>query len=520
MYDELPDVDEIKDLSTARSLLKQLYTLIKPLQTTNESLQNAIEQLRQTIGHQTEILDQQRAELAELRRMMFGKRSEVMPPLKRELSRGTSDKDKKATQAKRRQRRKQRQRLPSETKKHDVPDPDQHCAHCHGPFRVFGPGEISYEIDFVPARFAVLKHIRQRLICRCGETIVVAPAPPRVSDGVHYGPGFHAQVAVAKCADSMPLYRQARQLQRIGIPVSRSTLGDLFHRSAELLTPLRDAMLTEIAAHPYVNADETPIRRLADAPGTTHRSYIWTFCTDELVAYRYTAGRSGALPEQVLGDSPGVLQVDGYTGYNSVCTPQGRQRAGCWAHTRRYFWKARGTDPEDSDWMLDRIRELYRLEYHAADLGILGTPAHKAMRQHCSAAVVEEILLWVEQERHAVPPKSPLGKAYTYLSGQMDSLTLLLDDPRIDLDNNLSERMLRIVAIGRKNFLFVGNDVAGDHLAVLQSLIATCDLHDVNPTEYLTDVLMRIQSHPANRIGELLPHRWVDMIADTQRGAA
>ncbi len=340
MCDELPDVDEIKDLSTARALLKQLYMLIKPLQTTNEQLQGAIEQLQGTIAHQTEILDQQRAELAELRRMMFGKRSEVMPPMQRELRKGSKGKDPTATQAKRRSRRKQRKQLPTEDKKHDVPDPEKHCPHCRGPFRDFSPGEISYEVEFVPARFAVHKHIRQRMICRCGETIVVAPAPPRVSDRVQYGPGFHAQVVVAKCADSMPLYRQARQLQRMGISVCRSTLGDLFHRSADLLMPLRNHMLTEIAGQPYVNADETPIRRLSDAPGTTHRSYIWTFCTDELVAYRYTAGRSGSLPEEVLGDSAGVLQVDGYTGYNAVCTPNGRTRVGCWAHARRYFWNA------------------------------------------------------------------------------------------------------------------------------------------------------------------------------------
>lgn len=515
MYDDLPDVDEIQDLSTARSLLKQLYSLIKPLQTTNESLQSAIEQLQETIARQTDILEQQRAELAELRRMMFGKRSEKIPPLEQEARRRTKKgtaKDPQTTQAKRRQRRKQRKKLPTEDKKHDVPEDVCHCPHCVGPFRDFGEGEVSYEVDFVPARFALIKHIRQRRICACGTTIVVAPAPDRVSEGVHYGPGFHAQVAVAKCADSMPLYRQARQLQRAGIPISRSTLCDLFHRTAELLGPLWNEMLIEIAKQRHVYADETPIRCLA--PGGTHRSFIWAFVTDDLVAYQYTAGRSGDTPELILGTTPGILQVDGYTGYNRVCTPAGRIRAGCWAHARRYFWKARVTDPDDAQWMLDRIHDLYAIEYVAADRELPGTGAHRVLRRRCSGPIVEEITLWLEQERNQVPPRSPLGQAYTYLHNQLDSLLVFLDDPEVALDNNISERMLRTIAIGRKNFLFVGNDLAGEHHAVLQSLITSCESNGVNPIDYLTDVLIRVQSHPANRIGELLPHRWAEIDSD------
>lgn len=511
MYDDLPDVDEIQDLSTARSLLKQLYLLIKPLQSTNESLQTAIEQLQETIARQTDVLEQQRAEIAELRRMLFGQRSEKIPPLEQEARRrgpGTA-KDPKATQAKRRRRRKQRSQLATEDKKHDVPDDACHCPHCRGPFRDLGEGEVSYEIDFVPARFAVIKHIRQRQICRCGQTIVVAPAPDRVSDGIHYGPGFHAQVAVAKCVDAMPLYRQARQLQRAGIPISRSTLCDLFHRTAELLGPLYKAMLDEIARQPHVHADETPIRRLR--PGGTRRSFIWAFVTDDLVAFEYTPGRSGKTPERILGASSGTLQVDGYTGYNAVCTPAGRTRAGCWAHVRRYFWKARATDPDDAQWMLDRIHDLYVVEYLAADRGLLRTDAHRAMRRRYSAPIVDEITLWLEQERDLVPPKSPLGKAYTYLANQLESLGHFLDDPRIALDNNVSERMLRTIAIGRKNFLFVGNDAAGRNHAVLQSLVTSCEINGVNPVEYLADVLIRVQSHPTKRVDELLPNRWAEL---------
>ncbi len=162
--------------------------------------------------------------------------------------------------------------------------------------------------------------------------------------------------------------------------------------------------------------------------------------------------------------------------------------------------------------MLDRILDLFRVEYLAAEKRVVGTDTHRRMRKRCSAPIIDEILLWLEQEKEAAPPQSPLGKAYTYLEQQIDSLLLFVNDPRIALDNNVSERMLRSVAIGRKNFFFVGDDDAGEHLAVLQSLVATCALHGVNPTEYIADVLIHIQTHPANRIRELLPHRWMDLI--------
>lgn len=503
MSDDFPDVDEIQDLSTARVLLKQLYAVLKPLQTT-------IDQLQETIAHQTQILEQLRLENAEQRRMLFGQRSEKIPPLEREAKRRAKGKqrDGQATQAKRRARRKQRKQLATDEKKHDVPQDACHCPHCRGTFRDFGPGEVSYEVDFVPARFALIKHVRQRRICACGSTIVVAPAAARVGDGVQYGPGLHAQVAVAKCADSLPLYRQAKQMRRAGIPISRSTLCDIFHRTAELLGPLWHEMLAEIARQDHVHADETPIRRRTPGERRMHRSFIWTFVADDLVAYKYTPGRSGDTPLAVLGRSTGVLQVDGYTGYNQVCTPGGRVRAGCWAHVRRYFWKARSTDTDDAQWMLDRIHDLYAIEYIAAERGIIRSEAHRAMRRLCSAPIIDEITLWIEQERSAVPPQSPLAKAYTYLHNQLDSLLLFLEDPRIPLDNNISERMLRVIALGRKNFLFVGHDRAGENLAILQSLISSCELNDVNPVEYLTDVLIRVQTHPASQIRDLLPNRW------------
>ena len=483
---------------TARMLLEQMRAMLEPLQ--------------QALEHQASIIEKLSAENAELKRMLFGKKSERMPPISRELNRRRKgidpDRSRQESQKKRQRNAKKKKELPTEDVDHEVDEGDLVCPHCGGTcFRDLGEGEVSYEYEYVPGRFVRRRHIRHKKSCLCGSYIITAPGPLRVTEGTQYGPAFHAQVVVAKLADSLPLYRQAKQLQRHGLPICRSTLGDLFHRTGQLLEPLRDRMLELIKQQPYVNADETPIQVLA--PEKTRRSYIWTFIGAQMAAYVYSPNRSGETPQSVLSDSQGFLQVDGYSGYNNVCVPDKRTRVGCWAHLRRYFWRAQTTAPRESEWILNKITELYTVEYLAAEKGILGTKKHLALRKMCSAPLIEELELYIEDEKAEHLPEGPMGKAITYATNNWKSLIHFLDDPQISLDNNLSERLLRIIALGRKNFLFLGNDEAGDHLAVLQSLVSSCELNGVNPFDYLKDVLIRIaQGHPQNCIDELLPHSW------------
>jgi len=352
--------------------------------------------------------------------------------------------------------------------------------------------------------------VREKQVCRCGETIVTAPLPPQVTDGAEYGPGLHAHVAVTKCADAVPLYRQAKQLARAGVSVGRSTLGDLFHRSAEVLAPIHARLLELVAESEHVSADETP--QPVQEKEKCHRGYMWTFVAGDtpekqVIAYSYSRTRSGETPKSILGGSEGKLQTDGYTGYNAVTTPEGRERAGCWAHARRYFFKALETAPEAGE-VMDLIAELYAVEWQAQEKGICGTDAHRLLRDIESRAVVAKIKAWLDGHEGAVPPKSPLGKAIAYTRGQWASLKVFLEDPKVAVDNNVSERALRIVALGRKNFLFAGNDTAAENLAVLQSLVATCEANGVNPEAYLTDVLVRTRDHPQQRIDGLLPQNW------------
>ncbi len=208
--------------------------------------------------------------------------------------------------------------------------------------------------------------------------------------------------------------------------------------------------------------------------------------------------------------------VDGFTGYNAVTVPEGRSRAGCWAHARRDVFDSVKTAPVAQE-MLDLILELYEVEYEAEKAGILGTTAHLELRKTESVAVLERIKGWLEAQKPKHLPKSPMGKASRYIQGQWTALTRFLENANIPLDNNASEGSLRVPVLGRHNFLFVGHDKGGENLAALYSLVATCQANGVNPQAYLADVLMRVKRHPASAIDELLPHRWSPAGQDDHR---
>lgn len=267
-------------------------------------------------------------------------------------------------------------------------------------------------------------------------------------------------------------------------------------------------MLDEISSKEIVYADETTQR--VQAPRKTRTAFLWTFLSvldDPLIAFCFSPSRSGSTPEEVLGGTKGALIVDAYTGYNSVTTPEGRGRVGCWSHARRKFFDARSQSPIDQE-ALDLIVELYRVEADARSKKILRTTAHRELREERSRPIIEKLYSWLENQQPQHLPKEPLGSAIRYALGQWETLTRVLDDARLPLDNNLAEGALRPAALSRKNFLFVRNDQAGENLAELYSLVATCEANGINPEEYLADVLIRVKTHPNSRTRELLPPQW------------
>ncbi|WP_434346504.1 IS66 family transposase [Myxococcus virescens] len=460
-------------------------------------------------------VDTLKGQLAALQRHVFGRRAEKLPTVASELRGDGADTTAaraEAAKKKRQQRAAQKaEEAPSREIRHAVPAEERYCAACGSEaLKPLGQGRTSVLYEHLPARFERQVHVQEVLACTCGRGVVTAPPPARVVDRGEYGPGFIAHVVTSKCADAMPLHRLAQRVERSGVPMSRSTLTDLFHQSASVLLPLSQHLLQCIASADVVWADETPLRVLDVKK--TKLGYLWTFLTQNeegqwLIGYRFSMGRASKTPKEVLGGTAGALVVDAYTGYNAVPLPKGRVRVGCWAHVRRRFFDALATAPEARE-ALDFILELYRVEAQARDADMVRTAAHRELRQLHSAPVLARPHVWLETQAPRHLPKSPLGQAISYVLKQWEALTRFVENERLPLDNNRAEAALRKAALGRKNFLFVGHEAAGENLAGLYALVATCEANGVNPEEYLADVLLRVQTHPNSRIDELLPHEW------------
>lgn len=446
----------------------------------------------------------QQEQLEALKQKIFGKSSEKMPPMEREARRGEAP-DPEKSQVKRRANAALRAaKIKTEVVDVKVPATERHCPACGGEdFAALGDGKPSSVTEYIQGYFRKRIFRREVLACSCGQHVVTAPVPDKVVDRTQYGPGFMAHLVVSKCCDSLPLYRMEQQFGRLGIPMSRSTMTELFHRTGELVAPLAARILELIAQSEIVLADETPMP-VQDA---RKKPYIWTFVAGNFIGYRFSLTRSGETPKAVLGGTTGTLVVDMYTGYNSVTGVKGRQRAGCLSHARRKFFKAADGAPE-AQIPLELIRKLYVLERQMKLAGKSGNAEHARARWEESLPLMDKLYVSLSHEKPRHLPKSLMGKAIGYSLKNWQALTRFITNVEIPPDNNRSERSLRVVALGRKNFLFAGHKEAGENLAALYTVVATCIAHELDPLAYLTDVLMRLDSTSADRIDELLPQNW------------
>jgi transposase len=504
-------------------LIAELRATIAQQQTLIAAQQELIADLRRRLAAQdvehAERAARLEAEVARLERQLLGPKTEriKVPPADRDLG---DDRPTEEELARRREEaaRKRRERalakqaaMATEEVEHLVGDDKKNCPKCQGTrFGRLG-FESSTTYEYVPGRFVRRRHRREKVACSCGEHILVAPVPPKLVAGGQYGFGFAAFLIVEKCADSIPIYRIEKRFDRLGIPMSRATMNEILHAAAEHAQPLIARLQQRIAALEIVLADETSMR-LQDRK---KRGFFWVFhgrdehSGGELVLYVFATDRSGDTPAKVLGGTGGALVVDGYTGYNVVTDPDGRARGGCWCHLRRKFFEARTTSGDDADVAITKIRGLFRVEAEATARGIVGTLEHLALRAERSKPIVDDFFAWAESTRGQVLPKGPLGDALGYAINQRTRLELFLTDARIPPHNTASERRLRVVALGRKNYLFVGHPRAGRNIAALYSLVGSCIANEVEPTEYLTDVLPRIRdATTAAELDALLPDRW------------
>jgi transposase len=397
---------------------------------------------------------------------------------------------------------------------------DKRCPCCGGAMHVIGE-DVSEMLDVVPALYRVKVIRRPRYGCRgCESAVVQAPAPERPLTGGMASEAVLAQVLVAKYSDHLPLYRQAQIFARNGIDLDRSTLANWVGRACWWLRPLAELLLGTILASPKIFADDTPVPVLDPGRGRTKTGRLWSYARDDrpwqgplppAVAYVYSESRHGVHPCGHLAEFAGVLQVDGYAGFDGLTgeRPAGAiELAFCWAHVRRKFFDFHhATSSPIAGEALRRIAELYQIEAR-----IRGCPRNERarIRQAESRPLVDAMNRWLEAQLGRVSAKSALAEAIRYALRHWQGLGLFLADGRVEIDSNTVERTIRPIKLGAKNHLFAGSDGGAESWAILASLIQTAKLNDVEPFAYLRDVLERIVSGRTrtNELSSLLPWAW------------
>jgi transposase len=319
-----------------------------------------------------------------------------------------------------------------------------------------------------------------------------------------------SHLIVSKFLDHLPLYRLEGIFRRWGVELSRSTMCDWLATCAFLLAPIVNLMRDEILQSDIIQTDDTTVPVQDKSRNKTKTGRLWTYLGDRnhrYIVYDYTPDRSRDGPEAFLKNyQSGYLQSDAYAGYNRLHN-RGLIEVGCWAHARRKFYEARTSDPARSHAALAWIGLLYDVERSAKDQE-LKDEARLSLRLEKSRPILESLATWLETERTNVLPKSPMGEAISYARSNGIALNRYLESGALEIDNNASERALRTVALGRKNWLFAGSDAGGKTAATLISLCMTCKTRGIEPWAYLRDVLDRVNTHPNSRIAELLPDRW------------
>src|ERR1700691_2262854 len=385
------------------------------------------------------------------------------------------------------------------------------CPDCGGTLRPLGE-DVSEVLEYVPARFKVIRTVRPKLSCACCSRIVQEPAPNRPIDKGLAGPGLLAHVLVAKYADHLPLYRQAEIYAREGVELDRSTLADWVGGASRTLRPLVDALKKYVLSAEKLHGDDVPVPVLEPGNGKTKTGRLWTYVRDDRPAgseesaavwFAYSPDRKGEHPARHLEKYAGVLQADGYAGFNKLYEKGRILEAACWAHVRRKFHDLyRAHRSPIAKEALERIGQLYGIEQEIRGR----SPAErKEVRQARSRPLLESMQAGWKATQAKLSQKSDVAMAIRYALDRWSALLRFCEDGRVEMDNNAAERALRAVALGRKNYLFAGSDAGGERAAAIYSLLGSAKLNRIDPETYLSSVLRRIADHPINRIAELLP---------------
>ena len=383
-------------------------------------------------------------------------------------------------------------------------------------FEVIGSKE-TFRLAQRPGSYVVIKYVRPVVKLRASEIITCPPAPVGVLDGSRADVSFLAGLLLDKFAYHLPLYRQHQRLLDAGFTVSRPWLTQLAQQGAALLEPIYAALLASIRASRVIAMDETPIKAGQNGPGKMKQGYFWpVFGEQNEVAFPFFESRRHEHVKQALGilDAGKVLLSDGYEAYAAYAKVTGLTHAQCWSHARRKIFEAQDADPKMAGEALDQIGALYAIEDHIRDKRLTGEKKREHRLTHAKP-IVEKFFAWVARqfETQGLLPSNPLTGALAYARKRRLGLEVFLTDPDVPIDTNHLERALRPIPMGRRAWLFCWTELGAKHVGILQSLIVTCRLHDVDPYDYLVDVLQRVAIHPAADVHQLTPRLWKPLFA-------
>jgi transposase len=542
---QLPKAEDLKGLSPAEltALAAQMLTHIgeQSKHITEQSrhidaLDKRIDSQAQGIKWRDAKIESVMFQLAKLKAWRFGAKTERMNAEQREIFEETFAADHASLEAQlaalqgstpngapgagapedKKRRRPKREALPEHLPRVEqrIEPEDTNCPtpECAKPMVRVGE-DISERLDIVPAQFFVQRQIRGKWACRCCQLLVQEPAAPQVFDNALPTPGLQAHTVISRFVDHLPYYRQEQINARSGVHTPRSTLAAWSGQTGAQLMPLYDAHRAFVLGSRILHADETPIALLDPGAGKTKKAYMWAYARgafdpDPGVVFDFCLGRGGKYPTEFLTGWSGTLVVDAYGGYDGVLSLEGRSTAYCFAHARRKFDELVKATPKASPVAaeaIQRIAWLYKIEAEVRDLTC---EERLRIRQERSKPMWEKLHLWLQLERTRVPDGSAIAKAIDYSLKRWEGFGRFLLDGDVPLDNNHCENRIRPLALGRKNWLFVGSQLAGERAAVMMSLLQSAKLNGHEPWAYLKDILTRMPMQLNSRIEELLPHRW------------
>lgn len=413
---------------------------------------------------------------------------------------------------KKRGRKKLPDTLPRVDVVHELSAEEQVCPHDGAALTEIGE-VVSEQLDIVPAKIQVIRHIRKQYACKCGQCIKTAALPPQPIPKSLASPGLLAHITVSKYQDALPLYRQETILRRIGVELPRATLASWMIKAGALIQPLINLLRDRLLTYDIVQMDETPVQVLKEPDKRAQsKSYLWLQRggppDQPVVLYDYDPGRGASVPLRLLEGFRGYLQTDGYSGYNATVASNGLVHVGCMAHARRKFSdavKVQGKNKKSGKAQhgLALIQKLYRIEKQARELTSLERFEY---RQQHAKPILERLRSWLDDSLPKVLPGSTAGKALNYLHNEWDKLMHYLDDGRLEIDNNLAENAIRPFVVGRKNWLFSASVAGVRSSANLYSLIETTKANGLEPYAYLRYLFAELpRAETVEAIEALLP---------------